>query len=84
LKKDRPPHWIEIELLGEDGQGIAYEEYLLTLPSGRQLGGMLDEHGYARVDSIEDSGECVITFPDLDTEAWQFTESLGPQAQEHA
>ena len=84
FQKARPPHWIEIELQGEDGKGIAYEEYLITLPSGRQLRGLLDEHGFARVDAIEDAGECTITFPELDTDAWLFKESLGPRAQDNA
>ena len=64
-------HWIEIELLDEDGNPVSGETYSITLPDGTTVAdGTLDEKGRARVDNI-DPGTCKITFPNLDGEAWQ-------------
>jgi hypothetical protein len=43
--------------------------------------GTLNEKGWARVDGIKDAGQCKITFPNLDKEAWDFVKSLGARAQ---
>ncbi len=61
--------WIEIELLGEDGKGIASEKYRVELPDGSVREGALDSRGFARVDGI-DPGTCSVTFPALDKDAW--------------
>jgi type VI secretion system secreted protein VgrG len=64
-------HWIEIELLDEEGQPIAGEPYRITLPDGTTVAdGTLDEKGRARVDNI-DPGTCKVTFPDLDKDGWE-------------
>ena len=42
----------------------------ITLPDGTVAQGTLDNNGFARVDGI-DPGSCQITFPNLDTEAWE-------------
>ncbi|HEY8561052.1 MAG TPA: phage baseplate assembly protein V, partial [Pyrinomonadaceae bacterium] len=63
--------WIEIELVDEQGNPIAGERYRVTLPDGRTLAeGTTDEKGFARVSNI-DPGNCKITFPRLDKEAWK-------------
>lgn len=62
--------WIEIQLLGEDGKPIAGERYRIELPDGALQEGTLDSQGIARVSDIE-SGDCRITFPDLDEDAWE-------------
>jgi hypothetical protein len=62
--------WIEIELVGEDDSPIPGEPYRVTLPDGKVAAGTLDEKGYAKVAGFE-SGECKVTFPDRDTEAWE-------------
>lgn len=77
LQKVKPPHWVAIELMGEDGKGIPYEQYRITLPDNTQRTGLLDKDGRARVEGLPDPGTCSITFPRLDTDAWQFTESKG-------
>jgi hypothetical protein len=61
--------WIEIRLIGEDDKPIPGERYRLELPDGSVREGTLDDRGLARVDGI-DAGECEVTFPRLDEEAW--------------
>lgn len=70
--RERPPHWIEIELVGEDGQPIAWERYEITTPDMTVHAGFLDQHGKARVDGIADPGQCLVGFPDLDAAAWDW------------
>jgi hypothetical protein len=62
--------WIEIEMVGEDGSPVAGEPFKITLPDGGVIEGTLDGKGFARVDGI-DPGTCQVTFPRLDTEAWE-------------
>jgi hypothetical protein len=63
--------WIEIVLLDDDDppQPMAFATYRIELPNGSPREGVLDANGRARIDGI-DPGECLVTFPDLDTEAW--------------
>lgn len=70
-QKPKPVHWIEIKLIGEDGNPIPWEEYRIQLPDGQVVRGYLDENGLARVDNIENPGQCTVTFVDLDKEAWE-------------
>lgn len=65
-----PPHWLEIELLGEDDRGIPYEAYLVRLPDGQEVHGYLDAAGLARLDGIATAGNCQVSFPDRDQDAW--------------
>ena len=70
---DRAPEeertFIAIVLLGEDDAPIKGEQYRIMLPDGRVIHGHLDAEGKARVDGI-DPGQCIVTFPELDREAW--------------
>lgn len=61
--------WITIALVGEDDKPIPGERYRVELPDGSIREGRLDGEGLARFRDI-DPGECVVTFPDLDEEAW--------------
>ena len=64
-------HWIEIELVDEDGNAVPGEPYRITLPDGTTVAdGTLNEKGWARVDHI-DPGTCQVTFPNLDKDAWE-------------
>ena len=67
---DKPPHYIEIVLVGEDGKPIAGEPYKITMPDQSVASGTTDGKGMARVDGIPDAGSCQITFPNRDQEAW--------------
>lgn len=61
--------WIEVVLKDDEGAPVPYERYRVVLPNGRAINGFLDENGYAKVAGIPD-GNCEVTFPDLDLEAW--------------
>jgi hypothetical protein len=71
-EQEQPGHWIEIELLGEDDQPQPWEEYLVKLPDGRQISGYLDGEGVARLDCLPTAGQCLVSFPALDRDAWDF------------
>jgi hypothetical protein len=64
--------WIEIALVDEADppEPVPFGRYAIELPGGEVRTGMLDARGRARVDGI-DPGKCIITFPDLDAEAWR-------------
>ncbi|MBX7174326.1 MAG: hypothetical protein K1X72_25365 [Pyrinomonadaceae bacterium] len=62
--------WIEIILVDNDGNPMPNVKYRITPPNGAPVEGRLNEHGQAGVYGIE-PGNCKITFPDLDKEAWE-------------
>lgn len=59
-------HWVEVELLDQDGEPIGYEEVEVKIPDGRTIYRRLDKDGLARIVGI-DPGNCEITFPKLGT-----------------
>jgi len=63
--------WVAIQLVDEKGKPVPGESYELTLPDGLVRRGKLNHRGQARVDDIEEPGQCVVTFPDLDRDAWE-------------
>ncbi len=75
-----PTHWIEIELVGEDDRPIPWEEYQVVLPDGTVVRGYLDDEGYARCDRIAQGGQCRVSFPALDRDAWQDLATLPEKA----
>jgi hypothetical protein len=62
--------WIEIILVDMDGKPVPGVKYRITPPGGAPVEGRLNEHGQAGLYQIE-PGNCKITFPDLDKEAWE-------------
>jgi hypothetical protein len=70
-KKESTPHWIEIQLVGEDDSPVPGVEYQVVLPNGDVVHGYLDDNGRGRVDSIEAAGDCKVTFPEMDRDAWK-------------
>jgi hypothetical protein len=72
---DAKKFWIEVELIGEDGTPVSWEEYRVRLPDGTLASGLLDQDGWTRIDGIPAAGACQICFPKLDQGAWQFIES---------
>jgi hypothetical protein len=69
-EKEKKTSWIEIELVGEDDEGIPGEKYKITLPDNSVAEGTLDEKGFARVEGFK-KGTCKVCFPNLDKEAWE-------------
>jgi len=65
-----PLVWIEIELVDEENQPVPGEQYRIELPDGSVVEGSLDSQGKARRDGIP-PGNCKVTFPNLDKEAWE-------------
>lgn len=61
--------WVEILLVDLDGKPVPNVRYRVTLPDGTIQEGRLNEHGQAGYYKIE-PGECKVTFPDLDKDAW--------------
>lgn len=61
--------WIEIEMLDEEDVPVSGEKYEIELPDGSIAKGTLDGNGFARVDGVK-PGECKVSFPELDKEAW--------------
>ena len=62
--------WIEIEMVDPSGKPVQGVRFHIELPDGSQRDGVLDEKGRARYDGIE-AGQCRISFPDLDKDAWE-------------
>ena len=63
--------WIDIELVGEDGQPIPNVRFEVWKPDGTLLGrGRLDDAGCGGFEKIDD-GTYQVCFPDLDEEAWE-------------
>ncbi|HVC61001.1 MAG TPA: hypothetical protein VND19_11660 [Acetobacteraceae bacterium] len=65
-----PIHWIEIELIGEDGKGVPDQAYLIVTPDGAEHRGRTDARGWGRLDGIP-GGTCRISFTELDKDAWE-------------
>jgi hypothetical protein len=62
--------WIEIILVDMEGKPVPGVKYRITPPGGQPVEGRLNEHGQAGLYQIE-PGNCKITFPDLDKDAWE-------------
>lgn len=69
-EKEEKKSWIEIEMVDEEDNPVPGEKYRITLADNSVAEGTLDEKGFARVEGIE-SGNCKVTFPNLDKEAWE-------------
>lgn len=64
-------HRIEVELRDEAGQPVPGETVEVVLPDGETVAcGTTNEKGLFKVEHI-DAGNCTITFPDLDENAWE-------------
>lgn len=73
-------HWIELEVVGEDGVGIAGLEYHVELPDGAIARGYLSADGFARIQGVPAGGLAKVRFPELDGEAWRWVEQTTAKA----
>ena len=64
IKEQELLHWIEIELVDEQGMGVPDEAYLIVAPDKQEYSGKTDAKGRARVDKIV-GGQCTVSFPKL-------------------
>jgi hypothetical protein len=64
-------HFLEIELRDEEDQPIPNEQYRVTFANGTVREGRLDENGLADFRNLQSGGECQVSFPALDQEAWE-------------
>jgi type VI secretion system secreted protein VgrG len=63
-------NWVEVHLVDESGADVPNEAVRVTLPDGTVAEGTTNEKGKYRVDGI-DPGNCTVTFPNLDQDAWK-------------
>ena len=63
-------HWIEIQLLDDDGDAISGIDYLIVTPDNQKHSGVTGADGVARLENIP-PGQCKISFPRLDRETWR-------------
>jgi hypothetical protein len=69
--EQKEEHWIEIELVWEDGTSVPGAKYLIVTPDKEERTGVTDSYGRARIDGIVVPGQCKISFPEIDGEAWK-------------
>ncbi|HEV7238624.1 MAG TPA: carboxypeptidase-like regulatory domain-containing protein [Thermoanaerobaculia bacterium] len=62
-------HYIEIELIDEDGKPVPDEAWFVELPDGTTKSGRTDAKGFARIDGV-DPGTAKVSFPDLDKKSY--------------
>ncbi len=62
--------WIKLKMVDEEGNPVTGVGYKVTTPDGRVASGSTDKDGKAEVKNI-DPGNCEVTFPDLDKDAWE-------------
>jgi hypothetical protein len=70
LAKMVQKHWVAIELVDEDGNGVEGISYSIITPDNLEYTGMTDANGLARIDNIP-AGQCKISFPELDKDAYK-------------
>jgi hypothetical protein len=63
-------HWIQIEVVDDEGLPLANVAYELTLPDERRVSGRTNDQGVAYLASIE-AGSCKLRLPELEAEAWR-------------
>ena len=69
-EKQQEKTWVEIVLVDMEGKPVPNERYRVKLPGGEVKEGRLNSYGQAGFYEL-DPGNCKITFPDLDQDAWE-------------
>lgn len=63
-------HFIEIELVDDEGKPVANERWFVELPDGSTKSGSTNANGYARIDGV-DPGTAKVSFPDMDKASYE-------------
>ncbi len=63
-------HWIEIDLVDEDGKPVPGQAFSAKVGDGRLYRGTLDRNGHSRLEGLP-AGQVEVRFPDLDDQAWE-------------
>ncbi len=69
-RTEEEDHWLEIELVDDEGNPVPGELYTVELPDGSTVSGRLDDQGQARLEGI-DPGTAKVSFPDLDKDHYE-------------
>jgi|GEM_PF-2034463 len=69
-EQEQKKTWIEIMLVDMEGKPVPGVRYRITSTNGEIKESTLNEFGQAGLYQI-DPGNCKVTFPDLDAEAWE-------------
>ncbi len=64
-------NWVWFELVGENGEPLLKEKYIVESGSGKKIEGVLDENGQAFINHIEKKEDLKVIFPDIDKDAWE-------------
>lgn len=67
--KPASEHWVELEIVYDDGTPFD-RDCSVELPDGRKTAGAPNEKGIVRIDSLTSAGDCKVTFPTLDGNAF--------------
>jgi hypothetical protein len=67
--QEPPKHWIEVELVSDDGRPLAGRRYRLELPDGSVREGVFDDKGLLREEGV-DPGSCSLTLPTESEDEW--------------
>jgi hypothetical protein len=62
--------FVEFELVDMNGEPCPGEPCRVTLADGTLVETLLDDKGKLRIEGVV-KGDCKITFPELDSEAWE-------------
>lgn len=63
-------HWIEFQLVDQDGEPVSGQPYRIRLPDQSVHTGTTDARGAVRFDGIT-AGEATISFVELDAREWK-------------
>lgn len=66
-----PTTWVEVQLVDLAGEPVEGERCRITLPDGQVREARTNYIGRVRFDGLDTPGACEVTFPNLDTDAWE-------------
>ncbi len=70
--REIPLHAVILELIDTQDRPVSGAAYHLVDPDGRTHRGRLDDEGKAEIRDVRSPGDCKVSFPDFDHEAWVY------------